>query len=65
MPHDRDGKLLEVGDKVTVEFEVTEVHPNEEYCNVTLLTVEPMFPEDRRDSYTMNTKQVVKQDKGE
>jgi hypothetical protein len=58
MPHDKNGKELKVGDRVNVEYEVTAVHTGEEYCNVSLQTVEPMFPGDSKTPATLNAKQV-------
>jgi hypothetical protein len=60
MPHDKNGKLLKVGDTVNVPCIVKSVSSGEEYCNVTLETVEPMYPSDRKDSITLNAKQVEK-----
>lgn len=60
MPHDKNGHLLEVGDKVLVECEVKQVTTGEEYCNVTLETREPMYPGHHKSGITLNAKQVVK-----
>lgn len=43
MPHDKHGKLIEVGDEVVLRGKVTQVSAGEEYCNVTIETA-PMFP---------------------
>lgn len=59
MPHDLNGNLLKVGDRVTVEFEVVTVYPTEELCNCTLATVEPMYPGEYKTSLTINTRQAV------
>jgi hypothetical protein len=34
--HDKNGKPLKVGDRVTVEGEITSTSASEDYCNVTL-----------------------------
>jgi hypothetical protein len=60
MPHDKNGEVLAVGDRVTVLCEVKTIYLTEEFCNVTLETVEPMFPGDNRCGVTLNAKQVVK-----
>lgn len=60
MPHDINGQLLSEGDFVTVRCVVKAVNPFEEYCNVTLETVEPMFPGDNKSGITLNAKQVTK-----
>lgn len=44
MPHDKNGKLVSVGDTVTVQFIVTGVQQNDEFCNVNLETLIPMHP---------------------
>jgi len=60
MPHDRDGKLLQVGDSVYIAAKVKQITMGEEYCNVTLETKEKMFPSDSPTAITLNAKQVVK-----
>lgn len=37
MPHDRNGQLIKVGDKVKLDFTVKEVWPNATDCNVQLI----------------------------
>jgi hypothetical protein len=61
MPHDRNGALLSVGDLVTVEARVTAIQAGEDYCNLTVETVEPMHPGTSKSSITFNAKQVVRQ----
>jgi hypothetical protein len=58
--HDRDGKPLNIGDKVIVEFTIQETSATSEYCNVRCLTVEPMYPRETGDVMWFNAKQVVK-----
>lgn len=60
MPHDRDGKLLHVGDVVYVPAHVTAIEQTEEFCNVTLATSQPMYPGHERSTLTLNAKQVVR-----
>lgn len=60
MPHDRNGKLLEAGDSVKIDAVVKSVMTGEEYCNVTVETVEPMYPGDYKTTITLNAKQVEK-----
>lgn len=59
MPHDKNGKLVEKGAKVRVDFVVTEVYQTEGdgYCNASLETVEPMFPTENKCHLTVNAKQ--------
>lgn len=59
MPHDKNGNLLQNGDRVLVPCTVNQVHTGEEYCNVTLLTDEPMYPGDSKTTITLNAKQVI------
>jgi hypothetical protein len=61
MPHDRDGELVKVGDKVNIPAIVTAIQTGEEYCNISVQPVEPMYPSDRHDTITFNSKQVVKE----
>lgn len=60
MPHDRNGKLLEVGDLVLIEARIETITPAEDYCNLTVKTVLPMPPYDSGTSITLNTRQVSK-----
>jgi hypothetical protein len=41
MPHDAKGRLIQVGDKVAIEFEVLEVFEGD-FCNMKLRSVLPM-----------------------
>ena len=41
MPHDQNGRELKPGDRVTVEFEVANVYPGAEQCNITLTRAVP------------------------
>ena len=58
MPHDINGMKLEAGDEVVVRCTITSVQPGTDYCNLSLETVEPMFPGDHKSSFTLNGKQV-------
>lgn len=60
MPHDRKGNLLKAGDHVLIEATVKDVQAGEEYCNVTLETVEPMYPGDSKSTIVLNAKQVTR-----
>jgi len=60
MPHDRNGVLLEVGDKVSIPAVVKNIMTGEEYCNVTLESEEVMFPGEYKSTFTLNAKQVEK-----
>ncbi len=59
MPHDRDGNLLQVGDDVLVPCRIKEIHQAEEYCNVTLITSQPMYPSENLSTLNVNAKQVI------
>lgn len=63
MPHDKNGQELKVGDTVAVEAVVTAIFQTDDYCNVNLNTVEPMFPGNDKTFLVLNTKQVEKLDK--
>lgn len=58
MPHDKNGKLLREGDEVFLRCKVTQIQPSMEYCNLNLVTVEPMFPSTTPFTLTANAKQV-------
>lgn len=58
MPHDRIGQKIEVGDHVMVPCVVKEVHPTDDFCNLTLETLEPMYPAGTPNTIVLNTKMV-------
>ena len=58
--HDRFGRPIQVGDKVLVECVAKECYATDEYCNLTLETVLPMFPGENKTVIVVNAKQVVK-----
>lgn len=57
MPHSKNGKLVQVGDKVLIRATVKSVSPGDEYCNCTV-EADPMPPYEQGYSITLNTKQV-------
>jgi hypothetical protein len=58
MPHDVNGRLLKVGDRVTVTCLITGISQSENYCNLSLETVQPMAPGTYKSQLSLNTKQV-------
>jgi hypothetical protein len=60
MPHDKNGRLLEVGNMVTVRCKIKAIQISEEYCNLNLETETPMYPLDSRTGLSLNAKQVEK-----
>ncbi len=64
MPHDRKGNPLAPADRVSIPAVVKSVQPGEEFCNVTLVTEEPMPPYTEGSSLTLNTRQVEKIETG-
>lgn len=44
MPHDKFGKIVSIGDEVIIRFKVEQVSPAEEFCNVSLKSLETMPP---------------------
>lgn len=60
MPHDRNGRLIEVGDTIHIPCKVTSIHMTEDYCNLTVCTIDLMPPYNAVQSITLNTKQVVR-----
>lgn len=61
MPHDKNGTLLQKGDRVTMELEVQSISPGETACNVSLQAVER--PEgEYAPSVTCNSRFVAKKE---
>ncbi len=61
MPHDRNGRLLKVGDIVNMTFKIKDIYNTEEYCNVSLESVLSMPPTENKTTLSaVNTKQVEK-----
>jgi hypothetical protein len=57
--HDKNGKLLKVGDKVNIPCIIKSVSTSEDYCNITVETTEKMLPENKYTStYALNAKMV-------
>jgi hypothetical protein len=63
MPHDRNGKLLTVGDQVTICAMIKTIHQGEEYCNVMVETAERMYPSIAKTDIALNSRQVEFQEK--
>lgn len=60
MPHDKNGKLLQVNDIVYIPAQVKSITTNLEYCNLSVETTEVMFPGEQKSTITLNAKQVIK-----
>ncbi len=58
--HDRKGNPLSVGDHVVIEATVRDLQAHDEYCNITVETVEPMYPGENKSAITLNAKQVTR-----
>lgn len=63
MPHDKDGKLLNVGDRVSVVFTVKEIHMADDYCNTTLVIPGEHGPKNVVSTLVCNAKQTSKIEK--
>lgn len=63
MPHDRNGRPLAKGDRVVIEGTLIGVSPGNDYCNVTVETVEPMHPGKHRATISLNARQVIRDDR--
>lgn len=63
MPHDQNGKLIKAGDRVSVPCTIKSVDAGPDYCNVSVETVHPMHPSKEKSSFSLNSKQVIKDDK--
>lgn len=62
MPHDKNGKLVEVGKTILIPCKVKSITMDENYCNLTVETIDPMPPYTDKQSITLNTKQVIIQE---
>lgn len=60
MPHDKNGKPLAEGDRVMIPARVKSIMAGDQYCNVNLVTEEPMPPYTEGTALTLNTRQVEK-----
>lgn len=58
--HDRDGKPLQVGDKVNVPCTIKEIQAGPDFCNTTLEADEKMPPDMTTSTIVVNTRQTVK-----
>lgn len=61
MLHDKNGKLISVGDTINIPCRVKSITMDEQYCNLTVETIDPMLPYTDKQTITLNTKQVVKE----
>ena len=60
--HDKNGTPLKKGDVVTITAEITELSATDEYCNVTLRTVDGRRPDNQPETiHAINTGVVVLQ----
>ncbi len=60
--HDKNGTPLKKGDIVTITAEITELSATEEYCNVTLKTVDGRRPDGQPETiHAINTGVMVLQ----
>ena len=53
--HDRNGTLLQVGDIVSIEFEVTSTSPGADYCNVSARSMLGRKPDGSREHFSGNS----------
>lgn len=61
--HDRTGKPLKKGDKVTILATITDLFPNEDYCNINLETVYGRRPDGAKEHLSgINTAVMDKMD---
>ena len=50
--HDKNGTPLKKGDRVLIPAVITEIHPTEEYCNVSLETVHGRRPDGQKERFS-------------
>lgn len=60
MPHDKNGEPLVEGDLVMIPAVIKGISTGTDYCNLSLETVEPMFPGEHKTGISLNAKQVLK-----
>jgi hypothetical protein len=60
MPHDMNGIELRVGDVVTIQAVIREIHATERFCNLSLETSLSDAPVGHKTSVTLNARQVEK-----
>ena len=60
MPKDKNGQQLQVGDEVLLRARVKFLSATENFSNVTIETIEPMYPGAHSVVLHLNTKQVEK-----
>jgi len=59
MPHDMNGRIVEVGSIINIPCRVKSITLDENYCNLTVETLHSMAPyENNKNIYTLNAKQV-------
>lgn len=59
--HDLNGTALKVGDKVTIEFEITHVSPGPDYCNISATSVHARKPDGALEHFAGNSAVAVLQ----
>lgn len=60
--HDRNGTPLKVGDIVTLKLKVSQVSPQEGYCNVTAYSVDGRKPDGGKECFSGNSAVLVLQE---
>jgi hypothetical protein len=61
MPHDKNGRRIEVGDEVIIRGRVTQIWPSAASCNTQVETVERMLPShESGTTVTLNANQLEK-----
>lgn len=64
--HDKNGKPLAVGDLVLIVAQVKELQSGEDYCNVTLETMEGRRPDGAKETiHAINTAVLVRANLGD
>lgn len=54
MSHDRNGTPLRVGDKIMIEYVITDIQPTEDYCNITALNIAGRKPDGEPEYFSGN-----------
>lgn len=59
--HDLNGTPLKVGEKVTVEYVITQVHGGPDYCNISAQSVHSRKPDGLNEHFVGNSAVAVLQ----
>lgn len=59
--HDLNGTALKIGDRVTIEYEITHVSTGPDYCNISAQSVHARKPDGQLEHFAGNSAVAVLQ----